>query len=390
MRRPQQGYVLFAVLTVILALASVWLVSHLPTLGNSDLRDTATTHQALEQAKDALLAFAMAEDNSPGALPCPVDQSGNLSSDCSSSNKALPNATLKIAGRLPWKSLGIAAPQNATGDCLWLLLYAPMRNTVTTPNRPDFPINPDTLTDAGSTQGLSYAGRAYPAVLISPLAAGQNQRRTRSAGDVCAGGTPADFLDPVTADKTSREVAQSEGVRPISMNELLRPALRRVLEPLSQTCARTLIAAYPASATLAEIRKADLDKSDLVDAIDLAIGGCDQLDTCQQKLMSYGLALDHYGSTAEHALTSEERSEILGWCSLYRDKNDAVLAAGACPIQTHSPDKGTATPPFWLCHNGWYDRVRYDHGTQTLSVSLKGSTPYTCTAQLSSGAIRCQ
>ncbi|MET7015694.1 hypothetical protein [Uliginosibacterium flavum] len=381
---------LVAVLALMLAIGAAWWIRGLGGGGVSEQRHTVQTSQALTTAKEALLAYAQTQSNTPGALPCPVTEAGTAVADCSISSKAFPlgNTTVKIIGRVPWKTLGIDAPKNGGNDCLWMLLYMPMRTPVSTINRSEFPVSASAPTD--KTQSLWLEGNAYPALLISPLPATAGQVRTWTTGSTCSSGSIASYLDASTGDKTVNTVSQTFDVRPISMNELLRPTLKRVLEPLSLSCARSLTANYPTSTSISSIRNADLSKSSLVDAFDLALGGCDQIEKCSQVLASFKLDLQHYDPQLEQGLSLDDKEMIKGWCTLYRDKNDAALTAGSCPVQTHSADSSLNTPPFWLCHNGWYDLIQYNKDDQTLSISLNTTPPYKCTTQLSSGEIQCK
>lgn len=391
MRSTTGGYALTAVLLLALTIGTLLLVRGVNSNFRSEQHNEVQTNQALSAAKDALIAYAQAEDNTPGALPCPATPTGAVVSDCSTSNKAFPStgSPIKIIGRIPWKTLGIDTPKDGNGDCIWMLLYTPMRNNVATTNRSSFPINSSTFSDRNATQGIWFNGQAYPAVLVSPPQAKPDQTRTWVTDNACSTGELSAYFDAPTSEQ-STAVEQLSGVLPISVNDLLRPTLKRVLEPLSLSCARTLIASHPTSGSIADIRDSDLEKSSLVDMFDLAIGGCDQIDKCAKILSDYGFNLYAYDPKNENGLSEEDKDIIRGWCSLYRDKSGKTLTAGTCPAQTKSADRSLTTPPFWLCHNKWLEHIYYDKDKNTLSASLNSAPPFACSAHLLTGVIECK
>jgi hypothetical protein len=71
------------------------------------------THDALAQAKAGLIAYAAADANRPGSLPCPdTNNDGSAEpysgSDCPS-----------YIGRLPWRTLGLPDLRDGSGERLW-------------------------------------------------------------------------------------------------------------------------------------------------------------------------------------------------------------------------------------------------------------------------------
>lgn len=91
----------------------------LSRVGDSGLASrSALTSNGLEQARAALIGYAATyRDTHPnemfGFLPCPdTNNDGNAEANCNDTNEV-------VIGRLPYKTLGIAAPRDSTGECLW-------------------------------------------------------------------------------------------------------------------------------------------------------------------------------------------------------------------------------------------------------------------------------
>ena len=93
-----------------------------------------TTAAALAQAKDALIGFAVTDNDYPGSLPCP-DTDDDGTSDAGGSTEC-PS----YIGRLPWKTLGLPDLRDGSGEHLWYTLS----NTVRRYNLVR-PLNSDTL-----------------------------------------------------------------------------------------------------------------------------------------------------------------------------------------------------------------------------------------------------
>ena len=81
-----------------------------------------TTAAALAQAKEALIGYAVKDDNRPGELPCPdIDNDGQLTMNVDFSG----NQCVSLLGRLPWKTLGLPDLRDAAGERLWYAVSDP-------------------------------------------------------------------------------------------------------------------------------------------------------------------------------------------------------------------------------------------------------------------------
>ncbi|MBI5007504.1 MAG: hypothetical protein HZB95_10360 [Nitrosomonadales bacterium] len=81
--------------------------------------------ETLQQAKDALIAYAVSDENRPGELPCPdVDNDGSLTLNVDYTGGA-GNPCTSLVGRLPWKALGIPDLRDPSGERLWYAVSDP-------------------------------------------------------------------------------------------------------------------------------------------------------------------------------------------------------------------------------------------------------------------------
>lgn len=112
--RPQNGFVLIAVVIIVLGAAAFVLHSVNASAWRADRHQV--THQALLKAKEALVARAVTDDNRPGSLPCPdTDNDGQA-------ELFAGNACPSYVGRLPWQTLGLPDLRDGSGERLWYVL----------------------------------------------------------------------------------------------------------------------------------------------------------------------------------------------------------------------------------------------------------------------------
>jgi hypothetical protein len=117
----QRGAIL-ALLAVTLALALAALLTTALARSATGPRRHALSDQALASAREALVAYATArpvdEIVGPGYLPCPdLDDDGWAESTCGSMSGE--TGQWQRLGRLPWKTLGLPDPRDASGERLW-------------------------------------------------------------------------------------------------------------------------------------------------------------------------------------------------------------------------------------------------------------------------------
>ncbi|MBL8482747.1 MAG: hypothetical protein JNJ60_11150 [Rhodocyclaceae bacterium] len=207
--RQARGGALLMAFGLVFMLGLVLFVSNLPRRSP----DIAVSAKLLATAREALIARAAAEDNSPGSLPCPdTDGDGDADYDPGGANPcrgALGSAA--FVGHLPWKTLGIAPPRDPSGNCIWYILAAPFRNTIRTSWRgtPAYPaINPDTPAPLRLhlAAGVEVAAAA---LLIAPGPPLPGQARS---GNGCDGVDAAAWLDSDGASGASNASGAPDGL----------------------------------------------------------------------------------------------------------------------------------------------------------------------------------
>ena len=120
-RGKQRGAVLMVMLVILVIGGIVFLVSALNSSALQTRRDKVTV-EALAQAKEALIGYAVGVNftggpERPGDLPCPdLDNDGIAETPCGS---AAGSNQAKRLGRLPWKTLGIPDLRDGSGERLW-------------------------------------------------------------------------------------------------------------------------------------------------------------------------------------------------------------------------------------------------------------------------------
>ncbi|MCC6212185.1 MAG: hypothetical protein IT513_14200 [Burkholderiales bacterium] len=119
----QRGAALLIMVTIISLGATWYLVSRLNTeSGLAGAAAKARNTKVLNQAKAALIGYvasqaAIAGENRPGALPCPVAP-GNFNDAANDGIVSYP-CTLPIVGRFPWKTMGLEKLVDVSGEPLW-------------------------------------------------------------------------------------------------------------------------------------------------------------------------------------------------------------------------------------------------------------------------------
>jgi hypothetical protein len=166
-RRRQGGQRGYAMLFIVIAIMGVSFIM-VRTLNASTWRADRlrVTNAALAQAKEALIARAVADDNRPGSLPCPdTDDDGTAElfagNDCPS-----------YIGRLPWRTLDLPDIRDAEGERLWYVLSPSHRDHGTAE-----PINSDTIGTINVVDTAPSTG--VVAVVIAP---GRALTRAGAAG----------------------------------------------------------------------------------------------------------------------------------------------------------------------------------------------------------------
>ena len=153
--RRESGAALLLMLTVLI-LAGVALFLSLQDSGRQGAA-AGGIHNAktLSQARYAIMASALADDNRPGSLPCP-DNDGSGTAALFAGDQCP-----EYFFRLPHRTLDMVRPLDASGESLWYALDPAFRRQ--TANTNQSPLNPDTTSSITLNNQEGYAG-----VIIAP------------------------------------------------------------------------------------------------------------------------------------------------------------------------------------------------------------------------------
>ncbi len=209
-RRPRQsGAALLIFLLVLMAGALAYLVSNL-TSSEIETRRVQKTQDALAQARDALIGYALRYredqiadgqyDRVYGYLPLPDlgttrnNNAGCPDEGCDAANFAGNAFNTTVIGRLPWRTLGIEPLRDGHGECLWYAVSGSHQN-----QQRVSPMNWDTL------------GQIDIVDTNKPLETSALRSRIASAHDrpiaiIFSAGPPLDAQDrsPAGADDVTR------------------------------------------------------------------------------------------------------------------------------------------------------------------------------------------
>jgi hypothetical protein len=194
----------------------------------------------LSQAMDALIGRAVADANRPGSLPCPDTNDDGVAEIFAGSH--CPS----YIGRLPWRTLGLPDPRDASGERLWYSLSSRFRdNSTAEPINTDTKVTPQVNVYLGSTATLLT--NEPVAVIFAPGSVVGAQVR-----DAASKNNPANYLESGAGwDNASATgpylIAQpsdtmNDRLRIITTAELLTPVERRAAQEIL-----SLLAAYKAA-----------------------------------------------------------------------------------------------------------------------------------------------
>ena len=167
-RRRQVGAALLALVAVIMVGGLWWLLSVMTPVNRAVL-EREQNGKLLREAKQAVLGWVVQNaadqtDWNPGKLPCPESlasftvppgaNEGVRQSSCAGAAAAI--------GRLPWKSLGIEKPVDASGEALWYVVGQGWKRDSSTTPEPALGLN------SNSPGTLSVDGQTVVAAIIAP------------------------------------------------------------------------------------------------------------------------------------------------------------------------------------------------------------------------------
>lgn len=225
--KRQHGAALMIMLLILGVMGAFMAIRTLNGLQSA--RDQITA-QALAQAKDALIGYAVTyRDTHPnqvfGYLPCPDTDNNGFEPNCGSKD-------VTFIGRLPWKTLGLPPLRDSAGECLWYAVSGRAKNNPNTDA-----MNWDTLGQLAITEAVTGTTLAAAdthdtpwAVVLAPRGVMGAQTRAGAAGSECGGNnTVADYLDgtdplyagviPNANSTTTLTVSNAESVRVGSNND---------------------------------------------------------------------------------------------------------------------------------------------------------------------------
>lgn len=212
-RKRQRGAALLIILTIIGIGVAVLLIGALTRAANRIEADKKTA-AALAQAKDALIGYAATyrdthtdaggyKDKVFGYLPCPdTNNDGQADPPCG-------NKDVTVAGRLPWKTLGLPPLRDSAGECLWYVVSGRAKNNPYTDS-----LNWDTT---GQIEVRDAAGQILAAanthdtpwaVIVAPGSTTDTQDRTPAGTSECGGNNnAAAYLEGLTLNPAEDSVS---------------------------------------------------------------------------------------------------------------------------------------------------------------------------------------
>jgi hypothetical protein len=194
---------------VFLAIFAMILIGVLTTAFSSRSAQSdydAKTFPVLAAAKEALIAYAVANSIAPGRLPCVYISNADpgMSDPCTSPG------TVQL-GRLPWKQLGMPVLRDASGECLWYAVSGNFAQTtaLTTPINSDHALGQFTI--KRNPAPIATLATNVIAVIFAPgPTVGSNDRTGGGTPTPCGGNTAvANYLDPLNAAATTTFYADS-------------------------------------------------------------------------------------------------------------------------------------------------------------------------------------
>lgn len=120
----RQGFVVIALVALLLLFGTYVALASLDLSAVRVDRDRVT-NEALAKAKEALIAYAVSDNNRPGELPCPdVNDDGVLTLGTDFGGGGVCTS---LIGRLPWRTLDVPDLRDDSGERLWYALSADFR-----------------------------------------------------------------------------------------------------------------------------------------------------------------------------------------------------------------------------------------------------------------------
>lgn len=199
----QDGAAVLLLMLIVVMMGVAYFLTGSVSIARQKIENDKRTAQALAQAKEALIGFAITygdthHGNVEGYLPCPdlsgtaIGGEGGAEGNCGAEN-------VSILGRLPWKTLGLPPLKDGNGNCLWYAVsgtykYNPKTDLMNWDNNGLFQIV--------ASDGVSFLAGSTPdnqavAVIFAPGAAMGSQSHASVSGTPTCGGNyiASNYLD---------------------------------------------------------------------------------------------------------------------------------------------------------------------------------------------------
>jgi len=198
----QRGFVLIGLVALLVMGALYFLVGQIRAASMQRDQDLATL-QALAQAKEALIAYAVTVDlhlagsKRPGDLPCPdLNNDGHKEGSCG--NVAGTTFQAGRLGRLPWLDLDLPDLRDTSGERLWYAVSNSFKENTRIPVLNSDTTGTITVRDAnGNIIFDGSAANGVVAVIIAPgppLTRQDGLQQDRSAANI---NDPRHYLDNI-------------------------------------------------------------------------------------------------------------------------------------------------------------------------------------------------
>ncbi|MCL2525137.1 MAG: hypothetical protein FWF20_04275 [Betaproteobacteria bacterium] len=239
--QSQRGVILIGLMLVLVIAASLVFLQRANGLPLARERE-AKTIAALTAARDALLARAALDDNRPGSLPCPdllTNIPGNNIPGDGKADLLAGDKCPAYAGWLPWRTLDMDDPRDASGTSLWYVLS------------PNFRDSDAVAVNSESAAELTLDGQGdIVALIIAPGGAVNGQKRP--SNDI------ADYLDDLNPTASNRDGDRHffSGPASASFNDVTIPLTKTAwLAAVSMRVLGEIRHAVPANTALPEADK---------------------------------------------------------------------------------------------------------------------------------------
>lgn len=330
----QSGVALLS-FVLLLSLATTAVIITALDVGQWEWRRGEVSYRALNEAKLALLGYAVQNDTTPGTFPCPDTNNDGDTTESISTCKA-------YIGWLPWKKLALPPLIDGAGQCLWYAITPNFRETISVASRLSKPIN---LTSTGSLKIVGSNNVVLADGVIAVIFAPNRALLAQQRGNTANAGCPGD--SDVSA--AMNYLDSSGGVNNATGNVSLENYTFKVSSP-NVTFNDQLLYIKP-SELYPLLRKRII--KEIIGNKDVAQGLVKAYNKSSNQYPCPATATDYKAATS---------------CS------NGTL--GLVPV-----DGLTLALKAWLINNGWLSQLRYTYLSATAVKVSVGDAPqsYTCT-----------